>query len=116
MNYQEANAKLTGRNQQRRKLANNTYLERREDGRIAVRLHDTNIITYLPNGDVELSAGGRWRTVTTKARMNEYTPYGFSISQRKGQWYVVTHDEKYKWTNLALFEDGIVLHIDGTVT
>lgn len=115
MDYQDANAKLTGRNSQRRKLENNTYLERRGEN-IAVKLHATDIITYLPNGEVVLSAGGCWRTVTTKSRMNQFLPYGFGIAQRKGQWYVERQVENYQWAPLALFEEGIVLHADGAVT
>jgi transposase len=49
MKYNELNAKLTGRNASRRKLENNTYVERREDGSITIRLHETDILTFLPD-------------------------------------------------------------------
>lgn len=85
MKYEEANNQLTGRNQNGRKLANNTYLERRGDN-IALRLHSTDIITFQPDGIVLVTTGG-WKTVTTKARLNEYLPHGFGISQKGGVWY-----------------------------
>lgn len=70
-----------------KKIANNTYLKRYDDGTIAVRLHQTDIIQYKPNGDIILNSGG-WRTVTTKARMNEYLPRPYGVLQEKGVWYV----------------------------
>lgn len=103
-----AEQQLTGRCKDRRKIANNTYLERRGDD-IAVRLHDTDVVTYKANGDVVLDSGG-WRTYTTKERMSTYGPFKW-VSQDKGVWYVCTWDgESYR------YDDGITLHADGTVT
>lgn len=111
MNYETANARLTGRNANRRKLANNTYLERREDGSIAVKLHATDILTFHANGDAVLSTGG-WRTVTTKARMNEYLS-GIRLSQSRGQWYVW---DCAKQAEIGLYQDGMILHANGKIT
>ena len=69
MNYATASAKLTGRCRERRKMENNTYLVRRIDGGIAVRLHNTDVLLFRPNGSIVLNSG-RWRTTTTKDRMN----------------------------------------------
>ena len=115
MNYQEAAAQLTGRNSQRRKVGNNTYLERRGED-IALRLHNTDIITFHPNGDTTLDTGG-WTTVTTKARMNEFMPAGWYISQSKGQWYIglLPHTSEPS-KDVALYADGCVLHSNGTVS
>jgi len=52
MNYAEANAQLTGRCFQSRKLANNTYLRRRYQHAIAVRLHSTDILRFQKDGRV----------------------------------------------------------------
>lgn len=41
---------------------------------VAVRFHQTNIVTFYPNGDIVLVNGG-WYTPTTSARMNEYLPW-----------------------------------------
>lgn len=57
------------------KLENNTYLTRRphNDGGFiyTVRLHSTDVLEQWPDGSVAVTSGG-WRTVTTKARINEY--------------------------------------------
>jgi len=81
--YEEANTQLTGRCAQRRKVANNTWLERR-GGDIAVRLHDTDVVTYHDDGAITLDTG-RWFTVTTKDRMNTFSP--FQVWSEKGEWF-----------------------------
>lgn len=86
--YADLDAKLTGRCSKSRKVANNTYLERRADGDIAVRLHATDVVTFHADGTATLDSGG-WLTVTTKARMNDYLPGGIVLSSIKGRWYLV---------------------------
>jgi hypothetical protein len=75
MTYTAADTKLQGRNHRSRKIANNTYLERRQDGVIAVRLHNTDVVTLYSDGRVVLNSGG-WRTSTTAQRINSYSPVG----------------------------------------
>lgn len=91
MNYQEADAKLTGRCSTSRKLANNTYLERcasyLSDKSISVRLHRTNIVTFYPDGRIDVCNGG-YPTVTTHDRLNRYLPrpyrvYGEPVETRR---------------------------------
>lgn len=94
---------LTGRNARSKKLGNNTYAIRHPDS-LAIRLHSTDILTFTPDGAVTVNSGG-WRTVTTKARLNEYLPAG-SIGQRNGQWY---------WHTGATYSDGDILLPDGTL-
>jgi len=84
MNYLKANDQLSGRCKDRRKIANNTYLERRANGNIALRLHNTDVLTFSPNGDVRFDSGG-WLTVTTKQRMNEFQDVA-KIWSTKGVW------------------------------
>lgn len=55
-----------GRNNKR--LAGNTYLEEREGGAFAVRLHSTDIVTFLADGSARLNSGA-WQTPTTRERM-----------------------------------------------
>lgn len=86
-------------------IANNTRLFHRDDG-IAIRLHATDIVLFHVNGDVVLNSGG-YRTVTTKARINEYTDC--CVSQRKGLWTV-----HYRGSS-AGFADGMVLKANGTI-
>jgi len=89
MDYKEAKQILDDKRGDKtsKKIGNNTYLKRYEDGTIVVRLHQTDIIQYKPNGTILLHSGG-WKTVTTKARMNEFLPRQYGIMQVKGVWYV----------------------------
>lgn len=95
------------------KLANNTYLERLPDGDLGVRLHSTVILYQRPNGDVTLHVG-QWRTVTTKARLNEYLPRGWRVHQERGIWYLV-QGYTSKPTRYV-FADGITIHPDDTIS
>lgn len=66
-----------------RKVANNTYLIRTPEG-AAVKLHATNVVTFLPEG-VRLDSGG-WRTPVTRDRINECLPSGWRLWQDGGLW------------------------------
>jgi hypothetical protein len=68
---------------------NNTKVSHNADGSIAVRLHNTNVVT-IENGTITLDSGG-WKTVTTKARMNQVAnelnlPY--RVFQEDHSWFV----------------------------
>lgn len=80
--HSQADDVLTGRCAQRRKIDNNTWYERR-DANIAVRLHNTDILLYSPDGWVTYDTGG-WMTVTTKDRMNKFGP--LHIHSTRGEW------------------------------
>lgn len=103
MNYTQADNKLQGRNKDSRKLGNNTYLLRHEDC-ISVRLHNTDIVKYYPDGSIELNTGG-WNTLTTKARINEYAP--IRVYQEKGIWYLMP--------DKTPFVDGMKVDSNGVV-
>ena len=68
-----------------RKLDNNTFELTYSNGNRAIRLHDTNIILFYPDGSFKLNTGG-WQTNVTKQRINQYAPC--EIKQRKNLWYV----------------------------
>lgn len=101
MGYAELDRQLQGRNKESRKLAFATYLQRRGEN-IALRLHDTDIVTFTPSGDRILNSGG-WHTSFTKARI---ALAGIRLSQESGVWYV----------GAARFQDGITLKADGSIT
>lgn len=82
MTYQEAQTRLG--NKQQRKLKNNTYLVRLDPATIGIKLHDTYVVRLYENGNVELHSGGHY-TMTTKKRMNKYSPV--SVRQIGGTWY-----------------------------
>jgi hypothetical protein len=84
MDFQNARLELARGRNGRRKIGNNTYLYPHKDG-IAVRLHQTDVVVIHPDNTYTLNSGG-WQTVTTKDRMNEYSPA--RVCQSKGVWYV----------------------------
>jgi hypothetical protein len=68
-----------------RKLENNTYLVRLSDSCIGVMLHSTYVVRIYNDGTWTLHTGG-WRSVTTKDRINTYSPA--RVYQQKGEWYL----------------------------
>lgn len=124
LTYEEASERLQGRNRDRRKLENNTYLERRpqfddageplEDA-FAVRLHATDVVTIYSDGSYVLSSGG-WQTVTTKDRMNGYAPVRVSSVNR--EWFARHWSRGDTWEDRKPeypFFDGIRFDAAGNV-
>jgi hypothetical protein len=114
MYFSEAESFLSGgRNKSSRPIANNTRVERIDADTIGIRLHGTYVIKLHRDGSYELSTGG-WYTMTTKARMNEFRPGGYSYGLRVGSkrhkgtnrwWMFGPH-----WQPVGPYFDGI--HID----
>lgn len=142
--FEQYDAQLQGRNRESRKVGNNTYLKRRGDDTIAVRLHDTDVVTYHRNGDIVLDTGG-WMTVTTKDRINSFIPYGEydathchlergtcpgqyetvnGLTHYHGAWFGPkgqVHQTAGRWTvgwheRVYAYADRMILHADGTVS
>lgn len=111
MDWKKANETLHGRKS--KKVANNTYLEARENGAIALRLHSTDILTFLPSGRTVASSGG-WKTPTTKGRLNAYLPAGWMIFVENGLWRWARGG--YPATAAALFTDGDSIGPRGALT
>lgn len=95
MTYAQAINQLGNRDQ--KKIGNNTWLVKRNDGEVAIRLHATDILTFRPNGDVVVKTNG-WTSVTTKARINEHLPRTAArgIFQKAGAWFwtPLSHESK----------------------
>jgi hypothetical protein len=90
-----------------RKIDNHTYLQRRGDD-IAVKLHDTDVVTFKKDGSVVLDSGG-WLTPTTKDRINDNLgDYGY-ISQKNRQWTVHVAGKEYP------YKDGMTIMPGGRV-
>lgn len=68
-----------------RMLARSTVQITYPDSTRTIRYHDTDVLTFQPNGWIVLNSGG-YRTSTTKARINEYQRIA-SVFQDKGHWY-----------------------------
>lgn len=65
----------------------NTLRVEYKDGSSAIRLHNTDVVTFLKNGNVVLNSGG-YRTPTTKDRINSFSGLPFQIHQHKGLWSI----------------------------
>lgn len=91
----------------RAKLCNNTYLIALDNGDFAVRLHRTNVVTIHADGTYTLRNGG-WQTVTTKDRINGYSPA--RLYQEKNEWWVHIPGAGAYWsdtTQRAEYSDGM---------
>lgn len=110
MNYQTADAQLTGRNHSSRKIARNTYLKRRDGNDIAILFHETDVVTFHPNGTLTLNSGG-YLTMSTRDRMNYADIFVYTDS---GRWYVSFPDHDTGWPTCSdaafPYFDGIVLN------
>jgi len=118
MNYFDIEQKLWGkyRNKTSRKIANNTYLQRRGNG-IALRLHDTDVVTYY-HVSIVLNTDGFWTNVT-KDRINvglELAGIPWSkahVFTDNRVWYVGHWDDPKPWT--GIYADGITLDYEGNI-
>lgn len=87
-----------------RVVARNTWRYRTADGIEHVRLHGTDVVEFLPGDKVRLNSGG-WKTVTTKDRINSFSPY--HVFSNRGTWLVYApHDSGLE---PVAFYDGIIL-------
>jgi hypothetical protein len=96
-------ALMAGRDKAQRTIATHTRLARRGPHDIAVQYHATDVVTYHQDGTVTLNTGG-YETVTTKRRINDYTPRGLSVFARNFAWFVVID---YDWSDPVPFVDGM---------
>jgi hypothetical protein len=111
MNYQSAfDLAKTARDGRKKPIGNNTWLIIDlidKDEVVSVRLHQTDIVTFWPDGSIVLNSGG-WETNTTKSRINDFLDRPRLYSE-KSVWVVESGDIDY------FFEDGMVIKPDGTI-
>jgi len=112
--YFGLDTKLQGRCKDSRKLANNTYAQRRFSGQIAVRLHATDILTFHSDGQIDLNTGG-WDTVTTRSRMNDFIPRPWRVGGHRGSTLLYRMHPQ-AWTPVAVIDRRLTIEQDGTVT
>lgn len=106
MTYSEAVTMVRGkRNATRRKIGNNTYAEILDDDTVGIKLHSTYVVKIHSDGTYTLNSGG-WQTVTTKDRINQYSPK--KVFQKNFQWYIQWTSSS-GCTNLFPFIDGVVV-------
>jgi hypothetical protein len=82
-------------------VARNTFKYIRNDGAIVYRLHHTDILVVYLDGTFQISSGG-WKTITTKDRINQFMPAGWSVFSDRGIWYVRRRDGQDK---VPFYED-----------
>lgn len=101
MNYAEAVKMVRGkRNKDSRKIGNNTYAEILSDDTVGIKLHSTYVVKIRADGTYTLNSGG-WQTVTTKDRINQYSPV--RVYQRDYTWYVTINGKEMPYM------DGMVV-------
>lgn len=124
--YDYPSAKSFLRGSSDRKLAHNTWvLDRshtastmRHGHAIAVRYHNTDIVTYFEDGTIIVNNGG-YMTVTTNKRLNLFLPPGFRVMQKNYQMYLLApHDRKLPFDGYVEFnadnlrQAGKVVQVD----
>lgn len=94
-------------------IAPNTLKIEYKNGNKAIRLHDTDIITFAGK-DIILNSGG-WRTRTTKERINDNSPA--CIVQFNGVWYLSSNKRVYPQNSKECtpFYDGCVIDAAGNL-
>jgi len=105
INYDDASRMLG--NKEKKKLENNTYLVKTNDG-YGIKLHNTVVVELLPHNLFSLHTGGYY-TNTTKDRINKFAPV--RVYSEKGDWYFGGWDKK---TRIA-FNDGMIVDDQGNV-
>lgn len=98
-----------------------TYIEKRDDGSIAVRYYQTDVVRVTPEGLVTVDTGG-YHTVTTAHRMENYMPSGYRVYRRSRRGQGVA-DEQLYWSCPGILEgyeqrlsDGDTISPDGTLS
>ena len=107
----------------KKRLGGNKLLVRAGED-IHLRYHQTNVLTFRPNGTVTLNNGG-WDTITTKRAMNDYLGDKLNIWSLGGEWYVdalqterfseTTHwREEIVWTHPVTYRyvNGIAFDVE----
>jgi hypothetical protein len=126
--YAKLQQKLHGR--ESKKVGNNTYIIRYND-RLAVRFHQTDVVTAYPDGKVVAETGGwrpgggriayGWRRepgTTTRDRINSWLTSGWHIYQQKNEWFWYNYNaNEGMWDSDTRipFNDGDTIHPDGSL-
>lgn len=63
-------------------IASHVLVHRVSPDAIAIRLYDTDIVTYYADGTFEADNGG-WNTPTTTSRLNQFGPHGWFFGHGK---------------------------------
>lgn len=83
-------------------VARNTLAIDWENGNKTIRLHNTDVVTFKPSGEIVLDSGG-WNTPTTRDRINLYLPATWYIQTIKGDMFVTTPAGTFSHVDGATF-------------
>jgi len=115
MNWNEAEElMMTARNRNKGKpIGNNKRLYFTEntltgDDFYTIHLHGNEIMRIFRDRIVPFDGG--WRTVTTKARLNEHLPRGFYVFQKNWDWYLKVLSEDENKPFVYDFSDVYYIH------
>ena len=111
MNYQQAAEQLIGRCCRSRKLANNTYLVRRDADEVVVRLHSTDVLTFFADGRIRVDTGG-YHTITTVDRINAFLPRPWHVSRHRGLTLLYKMHPS-AWTPICTVDSSCLISSEG---
>ena len=95
-----------------RHITKNNTLVQTTNGTTTVRLHHTTVVSF-DQDRVTLNSGG-WRTVTTKARMNQAAnqfalPY--RVWQKDFSWFITIGDKVYTFHDyMSINRNDLTVH------
>jgi len=92
-----------------RRLSKNTVVRRLDTNRIAVTLHQTDILLFQDKPDLVTVTSGGWRTPTTKNYINRYLPSGYQLYSDRGVWWWGRVTDAGLQNKIAVFTDGDVI-------
>lgn len=101
-NFNKADTFLGSKAARTVKGKRSTQVVRLSPDEIALRYHGTSVVTWRRNGDVILRSNG-FRTVTTKARINDAAPV--RVWQENFKWFVGQSSR----LPVVPFEEGMIV-------
>jgi hypothetical protein len=81
-----------------------------DEGILNVVYHATHVVRSFPSGKIVLDTGG-WRTVTTKARMNQAAnqfKLGYSVFQKDFDWFVAWKGKTLSFDERTITLNGVM--------
>ena len=104
-NYEEAAQFLGDRLSKNVKGKRATVIVRFDDSAIRLRYHGTTVAEFRKDGSVQVNSG-RWRSRTTKDRINQAIRGLGVVFQKNFEWFMVD----YQRNTTVPFQDGMVVN------
>lgn len=83
-----------GLNPKNRRVGKTSFLAMQPDDSISMVLHNTSVVTYMPDDTFIIDHGG-WRTITTQTWINTFSPFwvGSTYDRKHPGWRIGWTDE-----------------------